>query len=103
MHTLIEQHRDEIAGLCRRFGVRRLEVFGSAARGVDFDPATSDADFLVSFETAGAEPGYRGIPSLAQALEALLGRPVDLVNPDAIANPYIMASVNRARELVYAA
>ena len=38
MPALIEQHRDEIAGLCRRFGMRRLEVFGSAARGGDSDP-----------------------------------------------------------------
>jgi predicted nucleotidyltransferase len=100
MHPLIEQHRDEIARLCRRFGVRRLEVFGSAARGVDFDPAISDADFLVSFEAA---PSLRGISSLAQALEAVLGRPVDLVKPEAIGNPYIMASVNRSRELIYGA
>jgi len=43
MHTLIEQHRAEIADLCRRHGVRQLAVFGSAARGMDFDPASSDA------------------------------------------------------------
>ncbi len=50
MHASIEQHRTEIARLCRRYAVRRLDVFGSAARGADFDPARGDADLLVVFE-----------------------------------------------------
>lgn len=36
--------------ICRRFGVRRLDVFGSASRGTDFDPEHSDVDFLVEFD-----------------------------------------------------
>ncbi|HZZ63539.1 MAG TPA: nucleotidyltransferase domain-containing protein [Roseiarcus sp.] len=47
MLPLIAERRSEIADICRRFGVRRLAVFGSAARGRDFDPARSDLDFLV--------------------------------------------------------
>ncbi|MEA2730121.1 MAG: hypothetical protein QOF70_4596, partial [Acetobacteraceae bacterium] len=39
MLPLIESHRDDIAELCRRFGVQRMDVFGSAARVTDFDPA----------------------------------------------------------------
>jgi hypothetical protein len=45
MLKLIEEHRVEIAGLCRKHGVKRLELFGSAARG-DFDPGRSDVDFF---------------------------------------------------------
>ena len=52
MHHLIDQHRADIALVCRCYGVRRLEVFGSAARVTDFDPASSDANFLVEFEPA---------------------------------------------------
>ena len=52
MHALIEQHREAIADICRRFGVCRLAVFGSAARLVDFEPERSDVDFLVAFEPA---------------------------------------------------
>lgn len=44
----LAQRREELAELCRRFGVRRLEVFGSAATGA-FD-AESDFDFLVEFD-----------------------------------------------------
>lgn len=53
MRPEIEQHRAAIAELCRRYRVRRLEVFGSAARGDDFDPARSDFDFLAEFEFSG--------------------------------------------------
>jgi predicted nucleotidyltransferase len=42
----IESHREELRALCRRFHVRRLDLFGSAARG-DLDPTRSDFDFLV--------------------------------------------------------
>ena len=49
MHAEILRHRETLAALCRRHGVARLDVFGSAARGVDFDPARSDVDLLVEF------------------------------------------------------
>lgn len=51
MHPLLAAKQNELAELCRRFGVRRLEVFGSAARSADFDPLTSDVDFLVELDT----------------------------------------------------
>jgi hypothetical protein len=50
----IAEKRDALAALCRRYGVTRLEVFGSAARGAGFDPNRSDADFLVTFSPAAA-------------------------------------------------
>jgi predicted nucleotidyltransferase len=78
MHAAVSTKRDTLADLCRRFHVRRLEVFGSAARGVDFDAQLSDADLLVEFEP-GAEPGLTGFFDLKDALEEALGRPVDLV------------------------
>jgi uncharacterized protein len=101
MHSLIEQRRSEIARLCRQHHVQRLEVFGSAARGIDFDPATSDADFLVEF-APGARRGLDTYFGFKSALEALLQRDVDLVEPAAVRNPYLMADINRAREVVYA-
>jgi predicted nucleotidyltransferase len=101
MHPLIEQLRAEIAQLCRRYAVRRLEVFGSAARGADFDPARSDADFLVDFEPGSGLSALRQFFGLAEALEQLLGRHVDLVEPRAIRNPYLRASIDKAREVVY--
>jgi hypothetical protein len=103
MHRLIEAKRPEIAALCRRFHVERLEVFGSAARGDDFDPGESDADFLVEFGPDRGLPPLEQFFGLAEALEDLLGRPVDLIEPQAVVNPFVLAGINRSRELVYAA
>ncbi len=103
MHRLIEQRRADIALLCRRYGVRQLEVFGSAARAADFDPATSDADFLVDFRSGGDLAPMEQFFGLADALARLLGRPVDLVERGAVKNPFVLAGINRAREVVYAA
>jgi hypothetical protein len=78
MHTLIHEKRADIAALCRRYHVRQLEVFGSAARGVDFDPASSDADFLVEF-CPDADPGLEDFLDMKEALKSVLGREVDLI------------------------
>ena len=103
MHAEIEKRRQELIALCRRYGVARLEVFGSAARGADFDPAMSDADFLVEFRPDSAVPPLEQYFGLARALEDLLGRPVDLVEPSAVENPFVRAAIERSREVVYAA
>ena len=103
MLPLIEAQRAEIAELCRQFHVRRLEAFGSAARGVDFDPARSDIDFLVEFDADPDARTLRNYIGLKEALEALLRRPVDLVMPDAVKNPYLRAGIDHSREPVFAA
>jgi uncharacterized protein len=71
----ISSRRDELRELCRRFHVRRLDLFGSAA-GEDFDPARSDLDFLVEFQPEAL--AFDIYFDLKEALEALFGRKVDL-------------------------
>ncbi len=83
MHTVVSNKRDAVAELCRQFHVRRLEVFGSAARATDFDAQRSDADFLIEFEP-GCDPGMAGFMELKEALERTVGRPVDLVDRAAV-------------------
>lgn len=102
MHALIEQKLSDISRICRQHHVRRLEVFGSAARATDFDPARSDADFLVEF-APDAQKGLQAYFGLKAALEAVLQRGVDLVEAGAVRNPYLLAAINSAREVVYAA
>lgn len=103
MLKLIEARRAEIADLCRRFHVRRLEVFGSAARGTDFDPARSDVDLLVTYEPDVPPPNLTEYFDLNEQLSALLGRPVDLVMSGAVRNPFIRADIERWKQPVYAA
>ena len=102
MIALLEDKREEIAALCQRHRVRRLDVFGSAASG-DFDPQTSDLDFLVEFHPL--EPGQRAEAyfGLLESLAVLLARPVDLVMRRAIENPYFLEAVEAGKELLYAA
>ena len=102
MHPAIAQHRSGISAICQRYRISRLEVFGSAARAVDFNPASSDADFLVEF-APDAQPGLEAFFGAKADLEQLLGRGVDLVEPGAVRNPYVLASINRNRESIYAA
>ncbi len=102
MPTLIDKKRAQIEALCRRYRVRRLDVFGSAIRD-DFDPGRSDVDFLVEFEKDPDLNTFHAYMDLREALADLLGRPVDLVMPSAIRNPYIKADIEATREPVYAA
>lgn len=96
---ILDQHA--VADICRRHGVRRLVIFGSALTD-RFDETRSDVDFLVEFgePSDGLFDAYFG---LKDDLEALIGRPVDLVAPAALENPYFAASVQRTGQELYAA
>lgn len=102
MHPIVAERQVELAELCRRFYVTRLEVFGSAVRE-DFDPIRSDVDLLVEFAANAPIQGFAQYFGFKEAAEALLGRPVDLVEASAIRNPYFAESVNETRVTVYAA
>lgn len=102
MIRLIEENRNAIEGLCRKYDVARLEVFGSAAEG-DFDSDRSDVDFLVEYHPGSdLGPWLSHYFELKAELEKLLGLSVDLVMPGAMRNPYFIREVNRTRKLVYA-
>lgn len=90
-----------IAALCRRLGVARLAVFGSAMTK-RFDPARSDVDFLVEF-LPDVEDTFGAYFGLKRALEGVLGRGVDLVSPRALRNPYFAESVHETEAELYAA
>lgn len=84
--------------LCRQYGVARLEVFGSVARG----DAESGSDLDLLYELApGATLGWE-IEDLQDELSRLFGRPVDLVSKRALHRQIRRAVLAEAREL-YAA
>lgn len=97
----VADRRDEIAALCQRFGVRRLELFGSAATGA-FDPLTSDIDLLVDYpEGHDLGPWLDQYFALKDELRWLLGCPVDLVMTDARNSPAFWSEVDRSQEVIY--
>lgn len=101
--AIIAEQMHELLALCEEFGVERLEVFGSVTTD-DFDPARSDIDFLVTYP-----PDYEFGPwlnryvTLKERLAELFGRPVDLVMARNFRNPYFARTVDRTRQLLYAA
>jgi uncharacterized protein len=101
MHALIENNREAIVALCSRYGVRRLEVFGSVLRG-DFDLHGSDVDILVEFRPEAAE-SFANYLDLKEALESLFERPVDLVEASAIRNRRLRHHIERTKSPIYAA
>lgn len=102
MIDLIECHRTEVSALCRRYHVRRLDLFGSAARETDFSD-TSDIDLLVEFDTAHSPPAFSDFLALRQALSDLFGREVDLTMAGAVVNPFVRASIERSRRPLHGA
>ena len=101
MHAAVASHIDDIAAICRQHHIRRLDVFGSAARVSDFDVEHSDVDFLLEFEP-GSRPDLDTYFSAKAALERLLGREVDLIETGALRNPFLQREIEAQRETVYA-
>lgn len=106
MVAIVREKLDDLIRLCVRHRVRRLELFGSATGrvpGKDFDPSRSDLDFLVEFEDLAAGQHADAYFGLLEGLQAIFDRPIDLVMPSAITNPYFRQNIQPSRMLVYAA
>ena len=103
MIDLLRQNSDSIAEVCQSYGVQRLEVFGSAARG-DFRLGESDVDFVVEFEPSARGRGLlTRYLEFAEALEKILGTEVEILTCNSLQNPYLRHSVEACKESVYAA
>ena len=101
MLPFIEAQRAAIAELCRRFHVRRLDVFGSAARGTDFDPSRSDVDLLVSYHPGRIHREFR--PRISLYSECSV-RPVLAIRSISSCqaryeNPFIRAGIERSQAI----
>lgn len=99
MIALIRNNQSSIEKICQRFGVARLEVFGSATSG-SFDPSTSDVDLLIEFLEYGPGIATRYF-GFIDAMEALLDTKVDTVFGPTVKNPILQREIDRDRECVY--
>ena len=90
-----------LAELARRFHIKQLALFGSAARG-ELTPS-SDIDLLVEFEQ-GEAPSIGGMTVINNAFSSLFGgRKVDIATPAILNNPYRRREIEKDLELLYAA
>ena len=87
----------KIAEFCQRWHIVELSLFGSVLRD-DFR-SDSDVDVLVEFEP-GYTPGWKFFDA-REELEAMFGRPVDLVSKPALRNPFRRHEILRTRQVVY--
>ena len=102
MVSAIQQHQSKMVRLCKKYRVRKLEVFGSAATGEGFDPQSSDLDFLVEYQPLETDGYARAYFGLLEDLQKLFDRPVELVMTRAIRNKYFLRGIAASRTTIYA-
>lgn len=98
---VVAERVEEIREICREHGVKRPDLFGSAATG-EFDEATSDVDFLATFHKGVRKPWAGHFLDLRQPLEEALEHPVNLVADKEFRNPYFRQAVEESRTPLYA-
>jgi predicted nucleotidyltransferase len=99
----IEQHMAEMQELCNRYNVRSLYLFGSAVRG-EMKP-TSDYDFLVDIPLVqeNFEAYANSYFEMAESLERMFNRKVDLLTVPMLSNPYLIQSIEKSKVKIYGA
>jgi len=100
MDQVLADRLPEVAAICRRHRVARLDVFGSAARQAH---GAADLDFLVEFGDLPADAYADAYFGMLTDLEALFERPVDLVMASAVRNPFVRETIERSRIPLHAA
>jgi uncharacterized protein len=97
--NLVEKNIDILIDLCKQHKVRELYMFGSILTPKFID--SSDIDFLVQFETIDLLDYFDNYMDFKEKLEALLNRPIDLLEDQAIRNPIFRKVLDREKKLVY--
>lgn len=98
---IVDEKSEQITGLCRKYAVKELSLFGSALRD-DFGPH-SDIDLAVVFSRNGVEGSFDQYFDFKTELEQLLGRPVDLVCTASVRNKVLRHELDQTKRPIYAA
>ena len=98
---MIETYKNELKSLCEKYDVKIMYVFGSAVTS-DFSES-SDVDVLISFKDISFEKYTDNYFQLHDALVNLFQRKVDLITERSLSNPYFIESIEKTKQLLYAA
>lgn len=101
MPPIIASQLDEIRRVCRENGIRRLDLFGSGAKGT-FDPARSDLDFYVDLGDYDRTVGTRYL-KVVSFLTRMFGPDIDVVTSRGIRNPAFRTEIEATRTPLYEA
>lgn len=102
MTISVDEQQDEIAAACRKYGIERLFIFGSAIRD-DFRPGDSDIDLLVEFGPIEFTKKFHTYLDAREAFRRIFQADVDLVMRGAVKNKVIANEIDRTKKLIYAA
>ena len=94
----LEEIKKVVVPVCSEFNVKRLDLFGSLARGTSY--FDSDVDLLVEFEEPNLQPSKRFF-GLLHHLEDDLGCKVDLLTISSLKNPYFRRRVLKEKVSIY--
>ena len=101
MHKLIKDKLGNLNDLCKKYNIKTMYIFGSAC--TDYFNEKSDIDILISFKDISIEEYTDNYFELHYQLEKLFNREIDLMTDRSIINPYLIESIEKTKELVYAA
>lgn len=102
MPLIIDNNREKLIELCKKYRVAELDLFGSATTG-DFDEEKSDIDFLVEFKKTVDQDRFDNFFNFLAELKQLFNRSIDLVEIGGLRNPYFIEMVNQTKRRIYAA
>jgi predicted nucleotidyltransferase len=97
--SIVDRNIDKIRYLCSKHKVLRLFVFGSVL--TDGFKADSDIDFLVDFSGVDLYDYADNYFNLKFSLERLLNREIDLLEDQAVRNPFLRKSIDTSKKLIY--
>jgi len=95
-----ELRSSEVEAACKQYKVKELHLFGSGLAG-DLK-GSNDVDLLVVFEREDFEGAFDQFMGFKERMEAILGKPVDLITYKRFRNPVFQEEVEKTKELVYA-
>ena len=99
MQGILTQNLEWVKDLCITHNIKSLFAFGSVCTH-DFN-SKSDIDFLVSFNTMDYADSADNYFLVAEKLESIFKRPIDLVTDKSLGNPFFIESLNKTKTLLY--
>jgi predicted nucleotidyltransferase len=98
--SFIDRYKDAVTTLCAEHLVDRLYIFGSAVNNQLTEK--SDVDLVVRFKKRSDLANYfKNYMSLKNKLKDLFNREIDLLEEQAISNPYVKQSIDNSKQLIY--
>ncbi len=99
MQRILADNLEIVKAICRNNNVKSLFAFGSVCTDKFNDQ--SDIDLLIAFHSMDYGDYADSYFSMAEQLEDIFKRPVDLITDKSLSNPYFINSLNQTKTLIY--